>query len=245
MTTRRRIQPRKAWAAMQKLLQNPNDTGQVFVIVDALSGNTVGRLARRFQRTETGARIVREERMLLDTLLDRDYLRSLPEGSLGRTYLELCERAGITADGLVAASAEAKRDAGLGDAAGRLVGARLRDMHDLWHVVAGYPTDVIGELAVLGFTIPQTRNPGIAFIVAVVLFRIGTQAPLLRRAVFEAFARGLRAEWLPPQDWEALLPLPLDEVRRRLAVGEAPRYEELRSHLAEQAGAARAASQAA
>src|SRR5436309_3180598 len=50
-----------------------------------------------------------------------------------------------------------------------------------------------------------------------------------RRTIVDGFRRGLRAAWLPAQEWEALLALPLDEVRRRLSLGAPPVYTEIRS----------------
>ncbi|HEX6839448.1 MAG TPA: hypothetical protein VF334_22885, partial [Polyangia bacterium] len=50
-----------------------------------------------------------------------------------------------------------------------------------------------------------------------------------RALIIKGFARGLRAAWLPAQPWEALLPLPLDEVRRRLNVDAPPDYTPVRS----------------
>ena len=32
---------------------------------------------------------------------------------------------------------------------------RMRDTHDLWHAATGYKGDVVGELAVLAFTLAQ------------------------------------------------------------------------------------------
>jgi len=37
------------------------------------------------------------------------------------------------------------------------------------------------------------------------------------------------SSWLPGVAWETLLPLPLGDVRRRLSLGAAPRYTEVRS----------------
>ena len=42
---------------------------------------------------------------------------------------------------------------------------RMRDTHDLWHAVTGYKGDLIGEASLLGFSLAQTHNPGIAMIV--------------------------------------------------------------------------------
>jgi ubiquinone biosynthesis protein Coq4 len=39
-----------------------------------------------------------------------------------------------------------------------------------------------------------------------------------------AFMRGLRAQWLVVADWEALLRLPLEDVRSRLGLDTTPDY---------------------
>jgi ubiquinone biosynthesis protein COQ4 len=48
-----------------------------------------------------------------------------------------------------------------------------------------------------------------------------------RRAVFEAWRNGRKARWFQDQDFEALLPRPLTEVRRELAIAEPGRYRAL------------------
>ena len=71
---------------------------------------------------------------------------------------------GIDAQGLVDASEEADRRTGEVplDADRDWFYARLRDMHDLWHVLTGYGRDLAGEATLLAFTHAQTRNRGIA-----------------------------------------------------------------------------------
>ena len=105
---------------------------------------------------------------------------------------------------------------------------RLRDLHDVFHVVTGYGRDLRGEAAVLAFTVPQTRNPGIAYLVLSALRRAGFRSEM-GRLIRQAFARGRRAAWLVDEDWESLLERPLDEVRDELRIGPPPRYEALRS----------------
>ena len=80
----------------------------------------------------------------------------------------------------------------------------------------------------LAFTAPQTRNPGIAYLVLTVLRRAGLRSPL-GRLIRQAFARGRRSAWLVDQDWEALLPRPIESVRDELGVGAPPTYEPVRS----------------
>ena len=84
-------------------------------------------------------------------------------------------------------------------------GARLRDMHDLWHVVTGYNRDILGELALLAFTFEQTGNRGIGYIVKQVEGRMrkGGNAEV-SDFLKKASERGRRAALLPAADWEAL-----------------------------------------
>ncbi len=225
---RKPIQPIRALRAIRELLRNPDDTAQVFEIIDALSGNVGERLYQRFVGTETGRAILGERRSLLATLDDRTRLLGLPQGSLGRTYAEFAQREQITGQGLADASIAARRRVDL-DEDRRLFYERLRDMHDLWHVVTGYGRDLLGEASLLSFTFAQTRNPGIGFIVAVAWLRAKGDAGFARDLMRNAYRRGRAAKWLPGEDWETLLGLPLETVRHRLALGEPPAYTPLRS----------------
>jgi ubiquinone biosynthesis protein COQ4 len=220
-----RFRPLDALRALRALSRDPDDTGQVFKIVSALSGDTQGRMLRRLEKSETGRRLLAERRPLVAALSDRERLRALPEGSLGRAYLQFCEQAGITADGLVAASEQ-------GDFSDRsaeelFLAARMRDAHDLWHVVSGYQTDLIGESCVLAMTVVQAKNPGIALIVLLAYLRPRGAQARARGLLRQAFVRAVRAAWLPGVDWEALLPRPLDEVRRELRLSDPPDYKPL------------------
>ena len=221
-----RMQPLVALKAIRRLIRDPEDTAQVFTIVRALAGSSIARGYRRFRTLPVGQRILAERRELLETLKDRDALRALPAGSLGRAYLHFVESENLTADGLVEASQRESEE--WLDADMQRYGLRLRDQHDLWHTVTGYGRDELGELCLLAFTYAQTRNRGIGFIVLVGSFKM---REAFGRGVFRAVRRGYgdgrRAAWLPGQDWEALLARPLDEVRRELGIEEPLTYRTL------------------
>ena len=220
-----RIRPLEAWRAVRTLFANPDDTGQVFVIIDALTGKAGLKIFDRFRNDPTGARILAEKRSLLTTLSDRSALEALPPGTLGRIYADFVAREQITADGLVDASHES--DQSWMSEGRRLFADRLRDMHDLWHVVTGYGRDILGESALLAFSYAQTRNRGVGFIVLMAFVQAENHEE--RRLIFEGIRRGRRAAWLPAADWESLLARPLEDVRRELRVGEASGYEPIRS----------------
>jgi ubiquinone biosynthesis protein COQ4 len=223
--------PLEAWRALQRLIADPEDTGQVFVIMRALSGDAVAKGTKRFERTPTGAAMLRTPRDLVATLSDRSCLAMLPEGSLGRAYLALVERAGITAQGLVDVSeTEADEYRQLTDA--QIVYAqRLRDAHDLWHTVTGYQTDTLGEACVVAFSYGQTRNLGFAAIALIGALKIAKESGDRRvlRAVWRAYRDGCRTKWLPAIQWEDLLDKPLEQVRQQLGIAAPLRYRAVRS----------------
>jgi len=225
-----RVRPLDALRGIRGLLRDPDDTEKVFDIIDALSGRALERSLERFRATETGARLLAEKPDLVAVLNDREHLLAMPAGTLGRAYGEFVSREQISADGLIAASERmAEPDPTIPEER-YWFGARLRDMHDLWHVVTGYNRDLVGEASLLAFTYAQVRNRGIGFIVLVAYLKAGHRdLPWARPMIREAHARGKGAAWLPAQDWEALLRRPLDEVRRELQVGPPPQYQEVRS----------------
>ena len=57
----------------------------------------------------------------------------------------------------------------------------------------------------------------------------GITVRLAGRTILDGFRRGLKAAWLPDQDWESMLAMPVADVRRRLSLDAPPVYPELRS----------------
>lgn len=234
MEARNRIRPLVALRAMRKLVDDPDDTAQAIVVIGALTGNSGKRLFRRFRRSPRAEAILRERRDLYANLNDLDRLRAMPPGSLGRAIGEWFAREQIGAQGLAQAAVLARSQLGVVDPDGddeRVFMTRLLNMHDIFHVLAGYDRDLRGEAAVLAFTLPQTRSPGIAYLVGRILWGAGLRSDM-GRLVRQGFRRGRRSAWLVDQDWEALLERPLEEVRRELGVGDPPVYEQVRSAAA-------------
>ena len=143
----------EAVRGIRALLAKPDDTSQVFRIIRAASGHSFERLFRRVKQDPSGARILAEQRGLLDALSDRERLRGLADGSLGREYARFMDAEQISADGLAEASLpdQPQDPSPLGPEA-EVLGERLRDMHDLWHVTTGYGRDLLGEAALLAFS---------------------------------------------------------------------------------------------
>ncbi len=221
----------RAMRAIRELFADPEDTRQVFHIIESLSGSTALRMRKRFLNAPDGPALLRDTPDIVALLQDREALRRMPEGSLAHAYLEFVESEGITADGLMEASETGStppdRDPQV-QAELEFIGSRMRDTHDLWHAATGYRGDLVGEASLLAFNIPQTWNPGIAFIVMMGFVFRGRRMGA-RKLMLDGFRRGLKAEYLPAVRWEELLAKPLSEVRELLNIEDPPQYQPIRS----------------
>jgi len=218
---RRPIQWGLAFKALVGLGQDTTRTDHVFTIISALSGNTLERTYQAFKSTAHGQRLLRERPDLMALLTNTEWLRGLPEGTLGREYLRFMAEGKLTAEGLVNAQdagIDPNRDLDL-DPARRYVADRLRDMHDLWHVLTDYGCDDTGEIANLWFSVGQFGNPGMAFIAffGMVDGMAHAGVPWARYCI-NAYRRGVRALPLISEPVEEMLALPIDEARRRLKI---------------------------
>ena len=154
-----------------------------------------------------------ERRQLFDRLSDRKILAALPPGTLGRSYYEFMAAENLSAEGLVEAS-QFRETLPAGEDM-TLFRERSREMHDLSHIVTGYGRDSLGEACLTAFSFAQTGLKGFALIATVASQRISHAHPghAVRRAVFEGYRHGLRAEWLVAADWENLLAEPVEAIR--------------------------------
>lgn len=238
-----RIKPVAALLAIFRLLRDPQDTRQVFLLTDALRGRSGIASFNRFYASPAGQKILAERRFLLASLADRAALAALPEGSLGRRYLAFMAEENLSAEGLVDVGGQNNRTYDSPDEAVRLFATRMRDMHDLYHVLAGYGRDELGEVCVLAFSYPQQKIRSfrvISTLGALHVRRLLRQAGLSPRgvlaAVREAARHGRQSAWLPGEDLEAMLAEDLEVLRQRLNIAPPRTYLDLISRVRQQTG---------
>lgn len=213
---------------MQKLLADKEDTAQVFHIIEALNGDANRKDFQRFMQSENAARLMKERKFLPDILDDHAPLKALPLGTVGRTYVDFMEREGLTANGLVQESMVQREHHQKFDDDLFWYANRLRDTHDMYHVLTGYGRDALGEDALLGYTHGQHGGFGIRFIAFMGNREIAKAAPheaRVKDVLAEGRRNGKAAKHIVDQDIETLLDQPLDEVRERLNIAEPVLYK--------------------
>ncbi|MFN3911070.1 Coq4 family protein [Hyphomonas sp.] len=223
------FRPLKAWRHMQRLIANKEDTEQVFHIIEALNGQSFERNFWAFAETPAGRRLLAEKPYLPPILDDHAWIRDLPEGTVGRAYIEFMEREGLSAQGLVDESEKFRSKAREFDDDMLWYGNRLRDTHDLFHVLSGYNRDALGEASLLAFTYSQQPGLGVLFIAFMGCRTITKFAPKGARVMdcfWEGKRNGAKALRIIEQDILALMREPLVAARARLGIETPVIYHE-------------------
>ena len=214
----------RALICFRRLVNDKENTRHVFDIVRAVNGDSMKASFDRFHAAEVGRQAMADPMRLLRVMDDRDALRALPEGTLGRAYLAFVEREGLDTNGVQEAAVEAGIDYDMlyRDYPHMYAYAWWQNLsHDLYHVVTGYGRDALGEGAVLRFTYEHTGSDGARFIARLAGLQGRREAPRVPCGAImrEASRLGQEANDFVTADWVALLALPLDEVRAQLNVG--------------------------
>ena len=225
-----RFKPFKAMKHMKALIADKEDTEQVFHIIEALNGSALLKDLERFAQTEKGQRRLKERRFLAPILDEkRGEMRQLPLGTLGRTYADFMDREGLTGMGLVEESEKFRSHYKSYDDTIQWYANRLRDTHDMFHVLSGYGRDAIGEDALLSFSYSQNKGPGIMFISFMGAREIKKHVPKQARVTSvmrEGKRNGAAAMKLVEQDFLSLLDRPINDVRRELNIAEPVLYKQ-------------------
>ena len=204
---------RSAWLGITagfRLLLDPDDTRQVFVIATVVDRPRLRRMVERLEQLPEGRALLAERPAIDSKSVDYARLRRLPEHTLGGAYARMLEREGLDPDLFQPPPLLAPELA--------YVAQRIRQTHDIWHVITGLSTDVPGEVALQAFTNGQLHNRTSRLIVTFGTLFYGMRYRNLRRRA-RAFKRaGLRSQFLLAVRWEELWEEPLDALRARLGV---------------------------
>jgi ubiquinone biosynthesis protein COQ4 len=202
---------RRALRALATVMKDPQQTDQVLVFaMNANAGTLPDRIDEFFENPH--ARRLYDERRAIDTRsIDFDALGKLPVGTLGRAYADFLRERNLTPD--VFEPPEGFRDPRITYAL-----QRVRQTHDLWHVVTGYETDAPSEVALQAFTFGQLRAPASLVLAVAGTLRALRGKPTLAYHTVRGFLVGARAEKLAAFPWEDHWNTPLATVREMLGL---------------------------
>lgn len=216
------MKPIKAWHHFRKLVANKEDTEHVFHITEALKGRRTHEQAWNFIGSVEGQRFLAARTDIPTTLDDHRRWAGCGPETVAARYVAFMKREGLSAAGLVAESEKfMPREKRLDDLT-QWYFERLRDTHDLFHILTGYGRDALGEASLLGFTYEQNYNRGIWFIAYAAAHQI-KKATRTHAPIFASIAEGRRlgraAAKLAHMDVEAVMRMDIADARARLGIG--------------------------
>ena len=147
--------------------------------------------------------------------LDLDTLRALPGGSLGREFARFLDDHGIGLEGLDEPTPYTE-----GETETYLL-RRIRQCHDLWHLLLGVGTQGHEEILVHCFSVAQTGFP-----YSLAVISMGSVKHMLLEGRWKALTRDTRRAYRSGREarplltayWERRWEQPLDDVRREFGI---------------------------
>ncbi|MEM1052546.1 MAG: Coq4 family protein [Pseudomonadota bacterium] len=209
----------KAWKHFHNFRKDKEQTDEIIAVLDALPWRGMADAAAQFLSTDRGRQIFQEEPYLPDFLDDHATLRKTAKGSFAHAYCDFMEREGLTAEGMVEASESARENDTIRFNDGvDWYNDRLRDFHDILHIVTGYGRDLLGEQCIFAYMYHQRPSPGhllVAWLGTLMMkTQIKTDAPIIG-ALREARRNGKGCPRIVEQPIQKLFEMPLEEVRAR------------------------------
>lgn len=197
--------------ALDVLKDDPGNTVYGPLLNASLDSGAYTEMVRELRASAEGRKLLDERPTLQGPDLDLAALASMPEGTLGREFARYFEVNRI--EPFVTTFAIDSDEAYLSK--------RYRETHDLFHVVTGYATDVLGEMELQAFVLGNTGVPSAALVlVFATALRVKMHGTAELREYFErltaAYRRGKQSRVLLSVEWERYWDRPVRELSAQL-----------------------------
>ena len=194
------------------LVKDPTLTESVYDIEDGMKQSEAMKVATKFMLAEPEIAALAQEKYLAP-IPDIPQLLQYPTDSLGHAYATYISTSGF--------DPAFYRSMSIDDDTSYLL-LRLRQTHDIWHVVTGFSTDVPGELGLKAFELAQTRRTMAGILMAGGFLKCLLQTPTELDTLLDRIAKGYRmgshAKPLLAQKWEEHWDKSLAEWRSELGL---------------------------
>ena len=205
-----RPRARDAVSAVVTLLRDPDRLDQVLVLGEVVNAGSIDRILARFEDDPDGRDLLARRPSIDSQSVDFAGLAALPDGTLGCEYARFLRDHGISPDAWPPPRMTTDRATWLGQ--------RLRQTHDILHVVTGCAPDVPGEIVLQAFTFAQTGAPSSLLIALLGSLKHRARHPGLPGRAWRAWRAGRHARFLGPVPWESLWHDRIEALRARFAI---------------------------
>lgn len=217
-----------SFESLKYLLQNPNDTAQVFKMAAALDYQNRKHAIRKLQSTKIGKNLVNTKPNAMYFLEDVSWIERLPKDTVGHAYLNFLKTENLNTKKIYDLAAQGNQYIDFSaDTPESWIYRHTMVIHDIWHVLTGYGTHPFGEACLMSFSSAQTGSKGFGLIALGSIMR-AVKTPNRKfphiRAIVQAYIIGKRAKWLYLEDYEKLLVEPMSQARKRLNIPETTLY---------------------
>jgi len=202
--------------AAARALTDPREARMVGIVGEATGTRALRRMHQRMKASPHGRAVLADRPMLTKETLEQQ-LHGLPPDSFGGAYATFLSSHGFDPDERT--SVQFVDDADLA-----YVMTRYRQVHDLWHVLYGLPTSLMGEVALKWLEAAQTGLPMAALAAAGGGFRLKQHErdAVTRHVLPWAAAHARSGVDLLSVYYEREFPRPLEDVRRELRLEMPP-----------------------
>ncbi|HKU38691.1 MAG TPA: Coq4 family protein [Polyangiales bacterium] len=195
------------------LALDPNDTQQVFYLAQAVDRDSLPRILAELSQHAGGRELMRVRPVIDSKHVDFAALEALPAHTLGGAYARALRAQQLDPDIFEAAPPGLPADQAY-------LAQRMRQTHDLWHVLTGLATDIPGETALQAFAYAQLRQNFSGLIAVFGLAFFGVRYPRMWSLVRRAARAGKAASYLLAVRWEDHWRESLHDVRRRYGIAD-------------------------
>ncbi|WP_071187844.1 Coq4 family protein [Trichormus sp. NMC-1] len=203
--------------ASRALKTQYDGTDPIFNFEDALDQTEIAQLAVDELKKNSEINALFTERWL-PAPINLDELSQLPEGTLGNVYATEMKARGFDPNFY-------KKVPVVDDIS--YLKMLWRTTHDIYHVVAGFETDVLGELGLQAFVLAQTPIPISIMLVSFGMVLISLYQPAKLQPLMSEISRGYylgshtRGKFIA-QKWDQFWDIPVMTIRAQLGMNPIP-----------------------
>lgn len=195
-----------------RTIRDPHRLGDILELARVLVPPEAMRgLVEDLRRVPSAAQALRERPRMGPVRLET--LRALPPGTLGHAFAAHLADNGVDLSALPPLPARTEPE---------YVRAHMQEVHDVWHVLTGFGTDVAGELGLQAFSLAQVGSPFAAGILtgglANTLLYAFPERDVRLRAIVRGWLLGKRARLLFGTAWARMWEAPLEELRAQFGL---------------------------